>query len=385
MDFTISRSAFASAVEKVEKIVLSRATVAILAHLRIELGKDGSLSVTATDLQRKATAVTSVDDQKGHGVTTVSASLLAAVLKRGNGDSVSVSISDKEMLVKIGKSRSKMPVLPATDFPDIVADGIAPIASFRVTGQEIARLTSACAFAMTKDETRYYLKGLFWGIEDDKLTCVGTDGSRLALIQMTAPEDAADMPGIILPDALIASLSVVHGEPSVRVEVSEGFIIFTTDAFSIASRLVDGSFPQFRRVIPGDRVDRASVDREALIGSIRRVETFAGGNEREMALVFAGDTLRIVAASSATGEASDEIEIDGGFDLTIGFNGEKLASALASMDGASVILDLGDATAPLVIRDGDDETRLVVVMPYRIGAATKAAVDGSAPVMAEAA
>ncbi|MDY8108284.1 DNA polymerase III subunit beta [Fulvimarina sp. 2208YS6-2-32] len=383
-DFTIPRADFLAAVERVEKIAPPKATIPVLSHVLIDLAEDGTLHVTATDLQRRGIATSRAETQEGHGATCVLCANLATTLKRQIGDVVTVSVGEREAVIKCGRSKVKMPTLPAHDFPDIRKEAVGGSA-MRMTGPELDRMISACAFAMSKDQSRFQLRGVFWTAEGDKLTAVGTDGSKLATISMPMPEGTHDVPASILPDTLVLALAPFTKAQVVDVTIGDGFAEFVADGFSLTSRLVDASYPDFRRVIPAEGSFKVRTDREALIASIRRVETFAGGGEREIALVFTPDNLRLVAASSSTGEAEDEIEVDGNASLTIGFKSEVLVSSLSSLDCTEIEIALNDQSAPAVLFDPEDDSRLVVVMPYRLGSATMQAVNSGAVQMKEAA
>lgn len=383
-DFTISRADFLAAVERIEKLSPPKATVPVLSHCLIALGEDGTLTVTATDLQRKGVATTRAEIQSGHGAVCVSTVHLATTLKRVSADSVVFTVDDREALLKCGRSKIKMPTLPADDFPDIRKEAIGGSA-MRMTGPDLERIVSACAFAMDKNEIRHHLKGVFLTPDGDKLTAVATDGHKLALISQPMPEGTHDLPPSILPDALIVALAPFTKSQTVDVTISENFAEFAMDGYSLTSRLVDATYPDFRRVVPTDQPLVVRADREALIASIRRVETFAGGGEREIAFIVTPDTLRLVAASAATGEAEDEMEVDGDADMLIGFKSDVILLSLQSLDCDEVEIKLRDGSSPGVLIDPNDDSRLVVVMPYRLGAATMQAVNRGAPSMMEAA
>ena len=383
-DFTIPRTDFLTAVERVEKITPSKATVPILSHVLLSLAEDGTLHVTATDLQRKGVATTRVDGQTGFGAVCVSMAHLATTLKRVSAETVTFSVGEREALFKCGRSKIKMPTLPAHDFPDIRKEAIGASA-LRMTGPDLGRIISACAFAMEKSEIRFHLKGIFWMAEGDKLTAVGTDGHKLATISVPMPEGTHDMLPSILPDTLVMALAPFTKASMVDISFGDGFVEFVGDGYALTSRLVDATYPDFRRVVPTDQPLLVRADREALIASILRVETFAGGGEREIAFIVTPDTLRLVAASASTGEAEDEMEVDGDADMLIGFKSDVILSSLQSLDCDAVEIKLRDGSSPAVLTDPADDSRLVVVMPYRLGTATMQAVNAGTPAMKEAA
>lgn len=383
-DFTIPRTDFLTAVERVEKLSPPKATVPILSHVLLSLAEDGTLDVTTTDLQRKGIATTRVESQTGHGAVCVSTAHLATTLKRVSAETVTFSVGEREALFKCGRSKIKMPTLRADDFPDI-RDPSFDGSALRMSGSDLGRIISACAFAMATNEVQYNLKGIFWTVEGDKLTAVGTEGHKLAAISIPMPEGTHDMPSCILPDDTVHRLTPFTKCQTVDVTVGKNLIEFESDGYSLTSVLVDGNYPEFRRIIPTNQPYSVRVDREALIASIRRVETFAGGGEREIAMIFTPDTLRLVTASADSGEAEDAMEVDGDADMLIGFKSDMILSSLSSLDCGEVEIRLRDTASPAVFADPSDDDRAVVVGAFRLGHATMQAVKAGAPAMKEAA
>lgn len=344
MRVSIDRSQLAHALATVNRAIESRNTIPILANVLLAV-EDGKLRLTGTDLDVEITTSLPVLDCQP-GSVTVPGKMLADIAKRATGD-ITLEL-DGRLTVASGRSRYKLDVLPAEDFPSFSAG------NFDTTLElDLAALVAPCAHCISSDETRYYLAGVYLHAVDGRLVAVATDGHRL----MRNVGPAGDLNyGVILPRKLVGLLP----KSAVTVELSQNKVRVTSGSTVITSKLIDGTFPDSVRVIPTGNSNVLTVDRQALMKAVERVAAVA--DDKSRAVKFAvGDVLRLMLADKASDEVSIEFE---GEPLETGFNARYVNDMLGALDEPSVRFALGDAGAPAVIKGDGEWTG--VLMPMRV-------------------
>ncbi|ATN32865.1 DNA polymerase III subunit beta [Rhizobium sp. ACO-34A] len=364
--FTASKSAMLDALKLVGQIVERRNTIPVLQNVLFErLGTTGKLTARVTDLDIEATIpfAASIDtDFRGF---TVPAHLLMEIVKKlPDGADIRVDAADAELsgvTLKSGRSRFRLQVLPPQDFPSLDA-GEMPFA-IEVSGAALERAIGAVRFAISTEETRYYLNGIYLHPSEGGLTLVATDGHRLSKRFIPLEGVPQAMPGVIVPRKTVEVLIKHMPKEDVTLQVSDAKIRVMIGEMLLVSKLIDGTFPDYRRVIPAcERF--IEVEGKALSAAIDRVSTVSTGNGRAVKLTFADGVLRLTVNNPDAGNAEDEIAYEGEANLETGFNAKYVNDALANLSEQTVNIYLGEAGSPAVLRaDGDHAENLIVLMP----------------------
>lgn len=349
MRVTIDRSQLAHALATVNRAIESRNSIPILANVLLAV-EDGQLRLTGTDLDVEITTSLPVLDCQP-GSVTVPGKMLADIAKRATGDitlELDASSGGGRLTVASGRSRYKLEVLPAEDFPSFSAG------KFDTTLQlDLAALVAPCVHCISTDETRYYLAGVYLHAVDGRLVAVATDGHRL--MRNVGPAGGLGY-GVILPRKLVGLLP----KGAVTVELSQNKVRVTSGSTVITSKLIDGTFPDYVRVIPTGNSNVLTVDRQLLMKAVERVAAVA--DDKSRAVKFAvGDVLRLMLADKASDEVSIEFE---GEPLEIGFNARYVNDMLSALIEPSVRFALGDAGSPAVVKGEGEWTG--VLMPMRV-------------------
>ncbi|WP_266035198.1 DNA polymerase III subunit beta [Brucella intermedia] len=345
MRVSIDRSQLAHALATVNRAIESRNSIPILANVLLAV-EDGQLRLTGTDLDVEITTSLPVLDCQP-GSVTVPGKMLADIAKRATSD-ITLALDGGRLTVASGRSRYKLDVLPAEDFPSFSAG------KFDTTlDLDLAALVAPCVHCISTDETRYYLAGVYLHTVDGRLVAVATDGHRL--MRNTGPEGTLEY-GVILPRKFVGLLP----KGAVTIELSQNKVRVTSGSTVITSKLIDGTFPDYVRVIPTGNSNVLTVDRQALMKAVERVAAVA--DDKSRAVKFAvDDVLRLMLADKASDEVSIEFE---GEPLEIGFNARYVNDMLGALDEPNVRFALGDAGMPAVVK-GDGEWT-AVLMPLRV-------------------
>ncbi|SFB52585.1 DNA polymerase-3 subunit beta [Rhizobium sp. NFR07] len=339
MQLNISRTELARVVGAVGKVVEARNTIPILSNILLE-AEGGTLKVTATDLDIQATASAEADVQKA-GTTTVSAKLLGEIVRKASAADISISLVDNRLEVKSGRSKFKLETLPASDFPDILGKGTFD-AEFDI---DLAGLFAPVAFAISTEETRYYLGGVYFHVVDGKAVAVATDGHRLARNRgPVVPEFA----GVIVGRKTVGLLP--KGE--VTVSVSQEKIRIQHADISLTANLIDGTFPDYQRVIPRDNDKIITVNRDEMMKAAERVVTVSSEKGRSVKLSIAPGSIALAARSDA-GEAEDEVAAEySGEPFYVGFNSQYVRDLFNVLPAGEVTMALSDGGGAAVITGG---------------------------------
>jgi len=369
MKATIERATLLKCLSHVQSVVERRNTIPILSNVLIEASGDASVRVKATDLDLQVVETLGAVSVDTAGATTVSAHLLFDIARKlPDGSQVSLEVSENRMTVKAGRSRFSLPTLPRDDFPEIV-EGELPT-SFELPAATLAQLIDRTRFAISTEETRYYLNGIFLHVTDDEMRAAATDGHRLARYSLPRPDGAEGMPDVIVPRKCVGELRKLleeAGDARVLIDLSASKIRFTVGAVVLTSKLIDGTFPDYSRVIPTGNDKLLRLDPRSFWEGVDRVATIATEKTRAVKMAVDTDRVTLSVTSPDNGTAAEELPADyrsEGFE--IGFNANYLKDILGQIEGDTVELHLADAGAPTLIRQDEKSPALYVLMPMRV-------------------
>ena len=363
MKFRISKEAFLDGLQKVQHVVSSRTTLPILSNVLL-VAKDGRIQFTTTDLDVGITGSVEAQIEK-EGATTLPAKRLVSIVRELPASEVEVSVDAKNHAsIRSGPSFFKIIGLGEAEFPPL--PDFAGSKEFKIPQIVLRDGLRKTSYAISSDETRYVLNGIFTSFRDGKLTLVATDGRRLAMVDADLEFPASHETDVIVPTKAVQELQRLLGEVGeVLVKLSDSQISFTVGDSLLCSKLIEGNYPNYRQVIPGDTNERVVISREALLETVRRVSLLSSEKSNSVKLVFSENRIEVTANSPDVGEAQESMDvIYQGPPMQIAFNPEFLQAPLRNLDSEDVYLDLIDEMSPGVLRI--EGTFLYVLMPMRV-------------------
>jgi len=360
MNLTAERNHLSTALAKIAGIVERKTTIPILQNVVLTATADG-LTIKGTDLDIEVTSSlpATVETQ---GETTVSADMLSAIVKKApSGALISIHEDAGYLHVTFGRSKFKLATMDSADYPTMTNGDYT--AEFEIEADQLGRLFGKTAFAMCTEETKYYLNGVYLHPMPEGITAVATDGHKLARVVL---EKDVDFPGVIVPRKTVGEVRKSLDESPVTVSVSTKKIRFQSGETVIVSKVIDGTFPDYVRIIPGKHPHSAVMVAADMRSASDRVAMVSEGQSRAVALSI-GDGVIGLASRGSTSEAEDEVdaEVDGEA-MRIGFNSRYLAEALAQCEGGNVTIRYKDAVSPCVILPDEDAGFMALIMPVRI-------------------
>lgn len=375
MKATIERATLLRALSHVQSVVERRNTIPILSNVLIDAQPQGTIRLMATDLdlQIDETVAAAVDQA---GATTVSAHTLFDIARKlPEGAQVELSAAEGRLTIVAGRARFQLATLPRDDFP-VIAEGELPT-QFELPAETLKAIIDKTRFAISTEETRYYLNGIFLHVADDGgpaggqavLKAAATDGHRLARVTVARPEGAEAMPDVIVPRKCVGELRKLLDEidGSVGVSLSPSKIRFDLGQAILTSKLIDGTFPDYSRVIPTANDKLLKLDPKSFMEGVDRVSTIATEKTRAVKMAVDRDKITLSVTSPENGAAAEEVPGDyAALPLEIGFNSRYLLDILHQIEGDSVEVHLADAAAPTLIRENDKSPALYVLMPMRV-------------------
>ncbi len=351
----------------VSGIIERRHTLPILSNVLIERS-GASLAFLATDIEIQITSRGSVDSAGESRAVTVGARKLVDILRAlPDGAEVTLQLQDKRLLVKSGKSRFVLQTLPAEDFPRL-AKPAGEAARFALPQKSLRRVLGLVQYAMAQQDIRYYLNGLLMVVEDKSLKLVATDGHRLAYAAM-ALEAKLPRQEVIVPRKTVLELAKLlsDNEGEVRVELSAAQAAFSFGGVELVSKLVDGKFPDYTRVIPSGHKNKLQIGREVLRQALLRAAILSNEKFRGVRWVLTDGSLKIISSNTEQEEAEETLEVGyKGDALDIGFNVNYLLDALNNVSGSEVECLFGDASSSALMTFPSEADFKYVVMPMRI-------------------
>ena len=372
MKLSIERAQLFKSLQHVQSVVERRNTIPILSNVKLVAG-DAGLSLNATDLDLDITETVPAEVTEP-GATTAPAHILFDIVRKlpeGAVVEISSAAEDGQVMLASGRSRFALSALPVGEFPEM--SGAALSHSFRVSAADLRGLIDRTRFAIAVEETRYYLNGIYLhqsvceGVP--VLRAVATDGHRLARVELPLPDGAQGMPGVILPRKTVAELRKLIEDTSsdVAVSLSDSRVRFAFDDAVMTSKLIDGTFPDYERVIPTDNDKMLEVSRTAFGQAVGRVAAVSSEKSRAVKMQVSNGLVRLSASSSESGSAEEELEAAyDGAPLEIGFNARYLLDILQQVEGDAARFGMLDAASPTVVRDVSDASAVYVLMPMRV-------------------
>lgn len=372
MKFTIDGSVLLSTLSHIQNIVERRNTIPIISNVRMVADAEG-LEVAATDMDMMVVERVNCDTTEPGAITVPVHTLYDIARKLPNGAQAAFSANPGDARVKLIAAHSdfNLAYLAADDFPVLKEEDL-PI-RFTLSAEALKRLLEKTRFAVSNEETRYYLNGIFLHAAEHssgkQFRAVATDGHRLARADADLPSGAGDMPGIILPRKAVNELfRLLEGvDTMVDVALSAYKARFVIGELILTTKLIDGTFPDYDRVIPADNTIRIDVDCDSFREAVDRVSTISQEKSRAVKLVFDADKLTMSTVSPEQGSAFEEMEIEyDGDAIEIGFNARYLLDIANQIDGDYARFVINNATSPTLIEDSGDEKALFVLMPMRV-------------------
>jgi DNA polymerase-3 subunit beta len=370
MKATIERATLLKSLGHVQSVVERRNTIPILSNVLIEASEDGGIRLMATDLDLQVNETVEAQVQQS-GATTVSAHTLFDIARKlPEGSQVEISAAEGKMQINAGRARFNLATLPRDDFP-VIAEGELPT-RFELPAATLRQIIDKTRFAISTEETRYYLNGIFLHVSDEAqpvLKAAATDGHRLARVTVPRPEGAQGMPDVIIPRKCVAELRKLLDEldGTVQISLSESKIRFGLGNAILTSKLIDGTFPDYSRVIPTANDKLLKIDPKSFMEGVDRVATIASEKTRAVKMALDRDKITLSVTSPENGTAAEEVPGDYAADsFEIGFNARYLMDILGQIEGDTVEVHLADAAAPTLLRENDKAPALYVLMPMRV-------------------
>ncbi len=372
MKISVERAVLLKAVAQAQSVVERRNTIPILANVLIEAeGSDVTFRATDLDIEVVDKAPAQVERA---GATTVSATTLHEIVRKlPDGAMVSLTADGTtgRLTVDAGRSNFSLATLPKEDFPVMASTEYA--SNFSASAATLRRLFDKSKFAISTEETRYYLNGVYMHISDTEngqaLRCVATDGHRLARIDAALPDGAADMPGVIVPRKTVGELRKLleDDDTQIAVSVSETKVRFATESITLTSKVIDGTFPDYTRVIPTANTRKLEVDASDFAKAVDRVATVSSERSRAVKMQLDEDRLVLSVNAPDSGAAEEELAVAYGDErLEIGFNAKYLLEIASQVDRENAVFLFNSSGDPTLMREGNDASAVYVVMPMRV-------------------
>lgn len=370
MKVTVERADLLKALNHNHRVVERRNTIPILSNVLLRAEGD-CLKMRATDLDigiaDEASAIVTQT-----GATTVPAHMFYDIVRKiPDGQQIVLDADDTSMTVSSGRSKFTLQVLPEADFPDMAAGELPN--RFTLPGKELQRLFDKTQFAISTEETRYYLNGIYLHIVDGPdgklLRAVATDGHRLAQAQIPAPAGSELIPGVIVPRKTVSEAHKLldDSDQDITIELSDTKIRMTVGSVIVTSKLIDGTFPDYARVIPQGNDKAMTVKRDAFKEAVDRVSTVSSERGRAVKLALSQGNLVLTVNNPDSGTATEEIAVEyESDDLDIGFNAKYLLDITNQLESDQAVFRLADPGSPTLIQEVGDEDALFVLMPMRV-------------------
>ena len=361
-------SQLAAALRDARAAVQRRNTIPILHNVLIEAAADGAVTITASDLDVMIVRRLRAAETSGAARFTIAGHRLADVVAAFEGGAqVTIEVDGSAAVVKSGRARLRFSTLPATDFP-ILPVPTSPT-SFQIGAAALLRAISSVRHAISTEETRYYLNGIFMHVTAGKLRFAATDGHRLARYVTDVPAGADDMPDVILRTRCIELLRSAADDTDqvLRVAVGRDRVSFDIDEMKIVAKVIDGTFPDYTRAIPASTTSNVDIDADALDGALLRVGLATEDKVRTVKLSVTREHVTATTTSHEHGAAVEEVasELEGP-PIEVGFNLRYLRDAIGAHSADTLRIGFGDAASPTLIHSIASDALTLVVMPTRV-------------------
>jgi DNA polymerase-3 subunit beta len=372
MKVTVERTQLLKSLGHVHRVVERRNTIPILGN--VLLRAEGSrLALKATDLDLEVIETLPAETATA-GATTVPAHMLYDIVRKlpdGSQIQLESDSAKGSLAIRAGRSRFSLQTLPESDFPDLAAGEMTT--QFALTAADLKRLIDRTQFAISTEETRYYLNGIYLHSASaggaTTLRAVATDGHRLAQVELPLPSGAEQMPGVIVPRKTVGEVQrlIEDASAELKIELSQSKIRFTIGDVVLTSKLIDGTFPDYGRVIPKNNDKELAVDKKDFEAAVDRVSTISSERGRAVKLALSPGKLVLSVTNPDSGSATEEIEVEYAAEpLDIGFNSRYLLDIAAQIEGEVAVFRLADPGSPTLVQDRNATSALYVLMPMRV-------------------
>ena len=365
MKLNAAREVLLKPLQAVIGVVERRQTMPILSNVLL-VAKDGQVSITATDLEVELVAIADVDVESGGEITVSGRKLLDICRALPEGANISVNVSGEKLFVKAGRSKFSLATLPAAEFPTV--EDIKAGQTISVPQDVLGRLIEKTHFSMAQQDVRYYLNGMLLETGGKHLRAVATDGHRLALCQVELDGASLSEQQVIVPRKGVLELQrLMSGEGSLDIELGANHIRIQLEGIRFTSKLIDGRFPEYDRVIPKESSNELTADRTTLKGALQRTAILSNEKYRGIRLIIRDSGVVLQAHNPEQEEAEEELEVEyGGEDIEIGFNVNYLLDALGAVEGDEISVSVQDSNSSCLIRQPGLDDCKFVVMPMRL-------------------
>lgn len=365
MKLSAARDVLLKPLQAVIGVVERRQTMPILSNVLL-VAKDGELAVTATDLEVELVAQTEVAVADGGEITVSGRKLLDICRALPEGSDIDISVSGEKLVVRSGRSKFSLATLPAAEFPSV--EDIKAGQTIEVDQETLGRLIEKTHFSMAQQDVRYYLNGMLLETGGKFLRTVATDGHRLAMCEAELDGASLDEQQVIVPRKGVLELQrLMNGEGSLNIELGPNHVRIQLEGIRFTSKLIDGRFPEYDRVIPKESSNELSADRESFKAALQRTAILSNEKYRGIRLIIRDSGVVMQAHNPEQEEAEEELEVQySGEDIEIGFNVNYLLDALGAVSGDDVTLSVLDGNSSCLIRQPGRDDCKFVVMPMRL-------------------
>ena len=364
MELTFEKSDLLKAVQVLQGVAAARNTLPILSNVLIE-AKDDKIEMSATDLEVgiKVSVPGTIAEP---GSMTVPARKLAEIVRELPPADVRLSVTANDRVeIECERGKYTLPGLSAEEFPPLLS---MPDEYFTMSAATVIDMINKTSFAASTEESRYFLNGVYLHISPESTRAVATDGRRLAMLSIEPIESATEETGVIIPIKAINELKKTFAEAEeLKISISENQIIFSNDEATLTSRLVEGEYPKYDKIIPADNDVLVSVETQTLLSVVRRVSLLANPKTLLIRLDFEDSALKVSASAPDFGEAHEEMELkSGSANVSVGFSAKFAEDVLNHIDTDEVFLKLKDSLSAVIINPADNENFLCLIMPMRL-------------------
>ncbi len=364
MKLSAARDVLLKPLQAVIGVVERRQTMPILSNVLL-VAKDHGLAITATDLEVELVAEAEVAVEAGGEITVSGRKLLDICRALPEGSDVDISVSGEKVIVRSGRSKFSLATLPAAEFPAV--EDIKAAQTFEVEQEVLGRLIEKTHFSMAQQDVRYYLNGMLLETGGKHLRAVATDGHRLALCEAELTGSVEEQQVILPRKGVLELQRLMTGDGSLNIEFGPNHVRIQLDGIRFTSKLIDGRFPEYDRVIPKESSNQLTAERGAFKSALQRTAILSNEKYRGIRLIIRDSGVVMQAHNPEQEEAEEELEVEySGEDIEIGFNVNYLLDALAAVDGDEVTLSVLDGNSSCLIRQPGKDDSKFVVMPMRL-------------------
>jgi DNA polymerase-3 subunit beta len=365
MKLSAARDVLLKPLQAVIGVVERRQTMPILSNVLL-VARNGQLSVTATDLEVELVAQANVNVETGGEITVSGRKLLDICKALPDGADVQIAVSGEKMGIRSGRSKFSLTTLPAAEFPTV--EDIKAGQTITVPQEILGKIIEKTHFSMAQQDVRYYLNGMLLECGGQHLRAVATDGHRLALAQAELDGATLKEQQVIVPRKGVLELQrLLGGDSNLDIQLGENHVRIQLEGIRFTSKLIDGRFPEYGRVIPQESSNELRADKEVLRSALQRTAILSNEKYRGIRLIIRDSGVVLQAHNPEQEEAEEEVEVEyGGDDIEIGFNVNYLLDAIGAVDGDEVMLSVVDSNSSCLIREPGNDDRKYVVMPMRL-------------------